>query len=218
MVGLVVLALGLVLNTETGLGASPIISVSYSVSVCFGQNFGNMTFILYTIFVLVEMALHGSRIKKQGGNLKKILLMDFMQIPLSLIFTRFMNIFSVLIPDLYGNGKSSPAQMALRIVLLIFAIILTGIGAAMSLNMRLIPNPGDGIVQAIADHMSKSVGLVKNIFDLCCITVTACIGLIFSGHLIGIGIGTILAMIGVGRTMAVFNYILYEKMNKLAGI
>lgn len=88
----------------------------------------------------------------------------------------------------------------------------------MSLNMRLIPNPGDGIVQAIADHMSKSVGLVKNIFDLCCITVTACIGLIFSGHLIGIGIGTILAMIGVGRTMAVFNYILYEKMNKLAGI
>ena len=29
------------------------------------------------------------------------------------------------------------------------SIILTGVGAAMSLNMRIIPNPGDGIVQAI---------------------------------------------------------------------
>ena len=218
IVGLVILALGLVLNTETGLGASPIISVSYSVSVCFGQNFGDMTFILYTLFVLAEMFLHGSRIKRQGGNLKKILLMDFLQIPLSLVFTRFMNIFSAMIPDLYGEGGGSPMQMAVRILLLILAIILTGIGAAMSLNMRLIPNPGDGIVQAIADHMCKGVGLIKNVFDLCCITVTACIGLIFSGHLAGIGIGTILAMIGVGRTIAVFNHIFYEKMNVLAGM
>lgn len=177
-----------------------------------------MTFILYSLFVLVEMVLHTYRIKREGGNLKKILFMDFLQIPLSLIFTRFMNLFTALIPDLYTEGKSSPGEFTVRILLLILAVILTGIGAAMSLNMRLIPNSGDGIVQAIADHVHKGVGLVKNCFDLGCVTVTVCISLIFSGHLIGLGIGTVLAMIGVGRTMAVFNYFLYEKMNRIAGM
>ena len=38
------------------------------------------------------------------------------------------------------------------------------------------------------------------------------------GHLIGIGVGTILAMIGVGRTIAVFNHFTYDKMKQLAGI
>lgn len=218
IIGLIVLALGLVLNTETGLGASPIISVSYSVSVSFGQNLGDMTFVLYSAFVLAEMLLHARRIKIQGGNLKKVLFMDFLQIPLSLVFTRFMNIFSEILPDLYGTEKSAPAEMGIRVILLILAVILTGVGAAMSLNMRLIPNPGEGIVQAIADCVEKRVGFVKNIFDICCVALTACIGLVFSGHLVGIGLGTILAMIGVGRAMAAFDHFLYEKMSRLAGM
>jgi uncharacterized membrane protein YczE len=37
-----------------------------------------------------------------------------------------------------------------RIICLIIGIALTGIEAAMNLNARLVPNPGDGIVQAIA--------------------------------------------------------------------
>lgn len=39
--GLLVLALGIILNTEAGLGVSPIISVSYSISQNNGFNFGN---------------------------------------------------------------------------------------------------------------------------------------------------------------------------------
>ena len=41
--GLLVLAHGLTLNTKTGLGVSPIISVAYSISEIFDHNFGNMT-------------------------------------------------------------------------------------------------------------------------------------------------------------------------------
>ena len=98
------------------------------------------------------------------------------------------------------------------------ALVLTGIGAAMSLNMRLIPNPGDGIVQAIADFVHKGVGITKNCFDICNVLFTCCIGLIFTGHLVGIGIGTICSMIGVGRVIAVFNHFFREKMIKAAGV
>ena len=53
LAGLLILAVGLTLNTKAGLGVSPIISVSYSTSVILGQNFGNMTFVLYGIFVVI---------------------------------------------------------------------------------------------------------------------------------------------------------------------
>lgn len=39
--GLLVLALGIILNTKAGLGVLPIISVSYSISQINGFNFGN---------------------------------------------------------------------------------------------------------------------------------------------------------------------------------
>lgn len=39
-----------------------------------------------------------------------------------------------------------------------------------------------------------------------------------TGYLVGIGVGTILAMLGVGRVIAVFNHFTYEKLAGLAGI
>ena len=64
LVGLLVLALGISLNTKTGLGVSPIISVSYSISTIWNLNFGNMTMVLYCIFVLVEILLHTNLCRK----------------------------------------------------------------------------------------------------------------------------------------------------------
>ena len=75
------------------------------------------------------------------------------------------------------------------------------------LNMRLIPNPGDGIVQAIADLTQKPTGLIKNFVDIGCVGFTCVISLVFAGKIVGIGIGTLLAMIFVGRVIAVFNHI-----------
>lgn len=108
--GLLILALGIILNTKSGLGVSPIISVAYSTSTILNVNFGNMTFVLYTVFVVAEMLLHifqnRRRLKEDDKalvsavrkSLPLILGMDFLQLPLSLVFTRFMNLFSAWIP------------------------------------------------------------------------------------------------------------------------
>ena len=221
--GLLVLALGIILNTKSGLGVSPIISVAYSISTIGNFNFGNTTFMLYTVFVIIEIVLHTARNLRMRKNANKalepavhkslplILLMDLLQLPLSLIFTRFMNLFSAWIPAPGDN-------LVRKLVLLFFGIVLTGIGAAMSLNMRIIPNPGDGIVQAIADCIRKPVGFTKNCFDLCNICITISVSLIFAHHLIGIGLGTVLAVLGVGRVIALFNHLFKNKMNLAAGV
>lgn len=231
LTGLLVLALGITLNTKTGLGVSPIISVSFSISTIWHLNFGNTTLVLYAIFVAVEMILHiirSLRAERSEGaplehankmNLKLVLLMDLLQFPLSLLFTRFLNLFSMLIPDLQTTYPDSFAgSFPGRIAFLILAIILTGVGAATSLNMRIIPNPGDGIVQAIADFIRRDIGFTKNCFDVFNICITISAGLIFAHHLVGIGIGTVLAVIGVGRAIAVFNHFCKQSMAKLSGM
>lgn len=215
--GLVILALGIMLNTKTNLGVSPIISVPYSISNVIGFNFANMTLIVYVVFVIIEMILHTiwQFVDKSANQLGMYLLRDVLQIPVSIIFTRFLNIFSGMIPSVNNN-------MPVQIMLLIIAVILTGIGAAMSLNMRIIPNPGDGIVQAISDttklnkRKGKGVGFCKNCFDITNVTITFIIGLSTGHFLLGLGVGTILAMIGVGRVIAVFNHLFMDKMNKIA--
>lgn len=217
--GLLILALGLTLNTKAGLGVSPIISVSYSAAAIWGFNFGNATFVLYGVFIAVQLVLHTMHDRRLRGRgetpvhpLKRALLMDVLQFPLSLVFTRFMNLFSAYLPD------CSEKVLAERIAVLLVAIALTGIGAAMSLDMRLVPNPGDGIVQAIADFIGKSVGFTKNCFDVCNITIAITINLVFAGHLVGVGLGTVIAVIGVGRVIALFNHLFKQKITALSGV
>ena len=220
--GLLILALGIILNTKSGLGVSPIISVSYSISTILYMNFGNMTFVLYTVFVMIELILHTVRNCKEdrkegkilesatGRSLPLVLGMDILQLPLSLVFTRFMNLFSAWIP--------APTGLASQFLVLAGGIICTGIGAAMSLNMRIIPNPGDGIVQAISDCIHKPVGFTKNCFDLLNICITISVGLIFAHKLIGVGVGTVVAVLGVGRVIALFNHFFMKKMTETAGV
>ena len=153
--------------------------------------------------------------RKEAKYIGMYIIRDALQIPVSIVFTRFLNVFSALIPSVHNN-------IVLQIIVLLLAVLLTGIGAAMSLNMRIIPNPGDGIVQAISDttrlkgRTGKGVGFCKNCFDIFNVCTTFLIGL-FTGHiLLGLGLGTILSMIGVGRVIAVFNKLFKERMEAVA--
>ena len=228
LLGLLVLALGLTLNTKAGLGVSPIISVSFSVAEIWDFNFGNTTLVLYALFVVVEMALHLMQYRRfrsddiahaKQANLRLTLLLDVLQFPLSLVFTRFLNLFSGWIPTLETDYAGSfLGSFPGWFLFLCLAIVLTGVGAAASLDMRLVPNPGDGIVQAIADTVGKSVGFTKNCFDLCNITITIVISMAFAGRLTGVGVGTVVAVIGVGRVIALFNRVAQQRMAHCAGL
>lgn len=201
VVGMFILAIGLTLNTKANLGVSPIISVPYSISQITGLNFGDLTFVVYAIFVVVQIIIH-IRLK----NHKRIV-SDILQLPLSLIFTRLLNIFSTYIPTAQNLG--------IRFIVLTLAIICTGVGAAMSLSMQLVPNPGDGIVQSLAEGFNKSVGLTKNLFDCFNLCITLCMSIFIAHQIVGVGIGTLIAVLGVGRVIALFHHIFEYKIEEL---
>ncbi|MGI6020985.1 MAG: YczE/YyaS/YitT family protein [Lachnospiraceae bacterium] len=200
--GMVILAFGICLNSQTALGVTPIVSVAYVISDITGWSFGDTTLIEYSAFVLIEVIIHCASKKYRQ------IIPDLLQIAVSIIFTRFMNLFTYIIPNFRDDLAGTIwAGIPIRIVFLVIAIVMTGVGAALSLNMRIIPNPGDGIVLAISDTVHKSVGFVKNCVDISCVCITALICVFVIHGILGIGIGTIAAMIGVGRVIALFNYL-----------
>lgn len=202
VLGLTILALGLTLNAKTGLGVSPITSLPYTVSEILQINFGNTVFISYLIFIAIELAL-----KKQRSEWILIIL----QIPLSVVFTRVMNLFA----DLFALH---PETLWQRILLLLCAILCTGVGAAMTMNMRLVPNPGDGIVQSIAEFSGREVGLVKNCVDLVNVLCAFLLGCVAGNPLLGVGLGTVIGVFGVGRIIALFNKLFRERLQMQSGL
>lgn len=203
IIGMLILAMGLTLNTKSGLGVSPIISLSYAVSEIWHINFGDTTFVLYAIFVVGQLILHRG----------KYLISDLGQLPLSLIFSRVLNVYSALIPY-----ESAQKPLWNNLLLLLLAIVCTGIGAAVTVNMKLVPNPGDGIVAAVGEKIGREQGVAKNIFDLCCVVSTCVLGLMAAGHVVGIGLGTLVAMVGVGRVISLVNHLSKETMCRAAGL
>ena len=200
LIGQIILAVGLTLSTKVNLGVSPILSIAYCASVITGRAIGDTSLIVYIICIIAEIILH-ARQDMQPEQRKKVFIMDLLQLPLSLVFTRVMNLFARFIPTPSGT-------LFLRIPLLILAIVCVGVGAAMTLDMRLIANPADGIVQVISDVSGLKLGLTKNIVDISCVILTAIASFILVHRIIGIHVGTLLAMFGTGRVIAVFNRIM----------
>lgn len=220
LLGQFILAVGLTLNTKTGLGASAVVSVPNAISVIWGLKLGDVTFLSYILFVGVQLLVHIVRAEKVGRQgLALRLLTTFLQLPVSLVFTRVINVVSDFVPMLAEAYPDSVlGSLPGRIVVLLIAVILCGIGGAMTMNMRLAPNPADGLVRMLAELTGKTVGFTKNWFDLLNVSVTLVLGFVCTGGIVGVGIGTLVAVVGCGRTISVFNSLCSDQISRLSGL
>ena len=109
-------------------------------------------------------------------------------------------------------------SLPFRVLVLLIAVVLIGLGTSLSLNMQLVPNTGDGIVRGLAEFFRKRVGLMKNIFDCICCLFSLCLGLVLTGRIVGIGLGTLVAALGVGRIIALCNRLFGAAICRMAGV
>ncbi len=184
VISLAVLALGITLNTKTQLGVSCIVSVPYCVSQLLALPLGLTTFVYYLLLILLQKLLLG----------KDFLPLQYMQFLASLLTSLFIQGWDMLLP------LFSP--MWLRIAALVLGIVITALGASLSLALDIVPNPADGLAHAVGKKLRRNVGLGKNLIDLVSIAVSLALGLIFAGRVLGIGPGTVCAMLLTGRVMA----------------
>ena len=189
------------MNTQAGLGASAIVSIPYTISQGTGASFPDLTLIVYCMLVVAQFFI-------KGKNWRWI---DALQAVVGIIFTRFLALFQYVIG--YESGV-----FAKDLVVLILGILFTGIGAAMTVDMKLIPNPGDGIVNSLAERSGRELGFCKNCFDTFCVACSLIIGFTFGNPLMGIGLGTVFSMLGVGRVIYFFNKMMKERLQGVSGL
>ena len=138
---------------ESALGCLPYFSTAYCASELTGCTIGDASLIVYIACIVTKVILH-FRLEIDWSDKKKIIISDLLQLPVSFLFTRLMDLLSHHIPDYSG-------LLLYRIPLLFLAILFVGTSAAMTLDMRLIANPADGIVPVIFDVSGLQLGLTK---------------------------------------------------------
>ena len=196
--GLVVLSLGIDLNTKTQLGISPINSVPFNVHKLTGLPLWMCVYAFYLVFILMQWLL-----------LKK----DFHPIQCFQLVTSFVN--SLLI-QFFDDRIPLLTEPVSQYLVLVLAIVLTAAGISLTAGMKLIPNPGEGVAGAIGIALKKDFGYGKNVLDLGCVALSIAITLIFAGRISNIGIGTVLSMLVTGRIVKLFSAPtgkLYEKIS-----
>lgn len=198
IVGIAVLACGITMNTKTDLGVSPVISVAYNISVISGIPIGVMTFVYYVLLILIQRILLG----RDFDNIQ------WLQAVTSLITSAFIQFYDFALP--------APDSLALRILMLVGAIVITAAGICLTVGAGLVPNPADGLAKAVGIKTGKSLGFGKNLLDFVCMVAALIIGFVFLRKILGIGPGTVATMIFTGRVVALLqrpSAWLFKKIN-----
>jgi uncharacterized membrane protein YczE len=142
---------------------------------------------MYTLFVVLQCVLK-----------RRLALMVVLQLPLSYGFGLLVDCFDDLL------NVVQPESLAGALFWLGVAAGCTALGIVLVVGMDLAPNPPDGMVQTLSQVLGKEFGLTKNCFDLTIVALAALGGLCFAHALVGIGAGTVINALLVGRLASLF--------------
>ncbi|MEH2959250.1 DUF6198 family protein [Candidatus Merdisoma sp. JLR.KK006] len=185
-IGINILAIGIILNTRSDLGVAAFTSFFYALSKITGISLGASSILLYLTLIVLQTILLG-----------RISLPVLLQIPFSFVFGVLTDFYDCLIPE-------TPLSLGGKVLLLALAIWLTSIGVYLYTNCRLVMTPVEGTVQTIADRWSLRFSLVKNCFDFSMLLLTICLCLALGRPIFGIGIGTVVSALFLGRIIGIY--------------
>ncbi|MDR1970920.1 MAG: DUF6198 family protein [Treponema sp.] len=189
--GLFIMSLGISLVTKANLGTSPISSVPYVLSLKFNLSFGQFTFIVNGLFILLEIVLLNKKFPKK----------QYFQIAVTVLFGFFVDVAMDLLffinPSLYGQ----------KILVLSGGCVVLALGIRMQVSANVIINCAEGLVQIIAEKTGKEFGTVKIAFDMALVTLALVISLVVFGTIMGLREGTLVCALTVGLITKLFKKI-----------
>ncbi len=198
--GVLILALGLVLNSKTGLGVSAVLCLPFALSKITSLSFGTLTTILYLVFVAAQLAMT-----------RKADMAIILQLPFSVLFGWIIDFYNLFI-------KIENPSLITGLCLLAAAVVLTALGVVMMVSMNLIINPADGFSHTISKITGKPFGTVKLIADISLVCLTAVVCMILVQHLIGIGLGTVVSAVCIGPLINFFTAKFSGPLIRMAGM
>ncbi len=198
-IGLNMIAAAVVLNIRYDLGVAAFSSVMYAISEIYRISLGTASIICYLLFVLLQCILS-----------KKVTLTYLLEVPLSFAFGFLTDLYDMFIMDI-------ECHIFLRMALFIATMFVTAMGVCLCVKTDLVLTPTDGIVKTISEVFAAAFSTVKNAFDISLVLVSVLLCFVNHTEFYGIGIGTILSALFLGRIIKMYERFLYPANKKLIG-
>ena len=186
IIGLNLIAVAVVLNIRYATGVAAFSSVMYAISEIYHISLGTASIICYLIFVIIQCILS-----------KKITMTYILEIPLSFAFGFLTYLYDFLIPQLQLSYLFCS-------IFFILTMFVTAMGVFLCVKTGFVLTPTDGIVNTISEVFHISFSTVKNVFDISLVALTALLCLFNHTSFYGIGIGTVLSALFLGRIIKIY--------------
>ena len=182
-IGLFIMTVGIAISVKSNLGVSPVSSIPYTLTRCWGIEMGKATILFHCVLVLLQILILR----------KKFKLKSLFQVPVGIIFgyfTTFCNYLMTFLP--------TPNNIVVRICMILISTVLVAIGIFFYLPANIMPLAGEGVMQAVADTTKIDFPKVKVSFDIAMVAISLVTCLLVLHNIGSIGIGTVIAAVLVG--------------------
>ena len=177
---------GVVLMIYSGSGISAISSVPYAFSEVFPfLSLGTWTYLFQGTLILTLMVLR-----------RRFVVSYLFSFVVGFVFSQLLDVHEGWIDVL-------PTSLGWCVVYFIVSYLLLCFGIALSNRCKLPIVPTDLFPRELAQITGLPYPRIKISFDAICLTVTAGMTFLFLGHLKGIGIGTVLAALTMGKVIGI---------------
>lgn len=188
-IGVIINAFGVAVITKAALGTSPISSVPYVLSLRFVPTLGQFTFVVNLLFIAVQVVLRG----------RKFPPIQFLQVVVNLVFSAFIDVSMRVL------WWFEPDALPVKLVALVLGCAILGCGISIEVAPDALLVPGEGVVGAIADRTGIRFGSVKVAFDVTLVAIALGLSLWFFHGINGLGLGTVVSALLVGRFVNLCN-------------
>jgi len=201
VLGVFILALGVVFSVNSKLGVSAVSSPPYVLNLITGISMGTTTTLVYIILILLQIIVLRREFK--WINLTQLLV--------SAMFGYFIDFF------LFILGDFMIPTYAGQLTMLAISILLISIGVVIYVNAGVMNMPMEGLVAAVNQKILTkfSFGEVKMILDTSMVVFAVMVSLLFLGNVQGVREGTVLSAVLIGLIMKKIEPFIAPKMNKV---
>lgn len=187
--GILINSFGIALITRASLGTPPISSVPFVLSLRFSPTFGQVTFVFNLLFILEQILL----LRQQFHPIQ------FLQLVVNLVFSACIDL------GMYLLDWFTPESLIAKLLSLSAGCAVLAAGICIEVAPNVLMVPGEGMVKAISTAFHLEFGSVKVAFDTSLMILALLLSLFFFHELQGIGAGTVLSALLVGRFISLWN-------------
>lgn len=199
LVGVAVLALGMSLQTASGLGVAALTCFATTLSMLTGKTLGFWITATYVAYIVAQLAILRSEFQP------RILLELFFSTLIGGLTDLFMAV-----------NPLHPTALPTQIATMLLSLAVTAFGVSLVVNMGVVPNAPDGLVQVIAEKLKRRFGDVKVVFDCSHVAASLALSLIFMYNLGGFGVTTAISALFLGHVINVANKLFAQRFIRAA--